>query len=73
MVILPNNNLIFYKMARSLAKNMKVDELDDIYIYIYIFSSMLALIFMKFFFDTNMNLKVCERFSGSVSLTINTI
>ena len=28
---------------------------------------------MKYLFDTNMNLKVYERFSGSVSLTINTI
>jgi len=26
----------------------------------------------EIFFNTNMNLKVCERFSGSVSLTINT-
>jgi hypothetical protein len=40
MVILHNNNnnLIFYKMPTSLAKNMEVDEVDEIYIYIYIFS-----------------------------------
>jgi hypothetical protein len=73
MVILHNNNnLIFYKMPRSLAKNMEVDEADDIYIYIYIFVTACSNIY-EIFVDTNMNLKVCERFSGSVNLTINTI
>jgi hypothetical protein len=38
MVILHNNNnnLIFYKMPTSLAKNMEVDEVDEIYIYFFV-------------------------------------
>ena len=73
MVILHNNNLIFYKMSRSLAKNMEVEKLDEIYIYIYIYSWLLALIFIWNICWYKYEFKTLREVSGSVNLTINTI
>ena len=42
------------------------------YIYIHFFVNACSNNY-EIFVDTNMNLSVCERFSGSVNLTINTM